>query len=216
MLQADFPDFDPLEFRDRHGVVRQSWGYSPVGRSEFWQRLLKLHEQVEAELEHAKQLTPNVPLAALICRLYESEHWFRHNCNRCLLLNGIEPDWIDGRGVMITGLLFEYEGSECLLIRLNSPDSSTKPAVTTNTDEPIGSVYDTIAALAIIEGSYREALQIASEIPEKHVNRYLKARAELSKPKDNGQQAFDEWAKKQRSQDAFSNIIDLNQYKQAQ
>lgn len=192
MQQIDF-EADFLEFSDRFGIIRKTWGYSLVGRAEFWQRLAKLGEALEAE-----GVTLSNPTGA-IARLYESKPWFRHNCDRCLQLNGIDPDWLDGKGVMLSGLLFQHGNEAGLLVQLNQAD----PSEGRSSGEP-GTMNDAIAALWQLEGGFELAWKVADSYPAKIVDRAIAARAKQSKPPEQKEaDDFSAWTKKASGMEQF-------------
>lgn len=78
-----FAQFPRLEFEDRFGVIRSLAGCSLMGRQEFFERLQQLQARIDA-----------LPEAATVAELYDTDSRFRHYCDRCLILNGIDPDWL--------------------------------------------------------------------------------------------------------------------------
>ena len=172
MRQVDF-GFNALEFNDRHGVIRQTWGCSLLGRGEFFTRLNALLEQLQ-----------KAPQDSTIAALYESDQFFRHNCDRCLALNNIDPDWLDNKGVMLTSFLFTHDGKGALLVDLNHPDPPPPELVDDDEDGEPGTVWDAIASLWGAEEDLQKAMKIAEEMPAKQVEPVLRARVKQSIPKE--------------------------------
>lgn len=157
-----------LEFKDVNGIIRTTYGCTLTGRDEFWQRLEKLCSIPIA----AKDLNPNV-----IADLYLKDTFFRHNCDRCLALNAIDPQWLDGRGVMLTSFLFTHEEGEALLVGLNLPqDRTPKPL---QEGEKPGTTESIIAALSIVEGSFIRAKEVVESYPALQLQKILEERSDI-------------------------------------
>lgn len=77
-------NFSPLaEFKDRSGIVRPIFGCSLIGRFEFVDR----QEQIRAILDLSSD-------DETWQELYISNTQFRVSIDRCLELNGLDPDWL--------------------------------------------------------------------------------------------------------------------------
>jgi hypothetical protein len=189
MRQIDFP-IATLEFADRTGVIRQAYECSILGRDEFFQRLDKLTQIIE-----------NAHQSETIANLYRQDRWFRHNCDRCLLLCNVDPDWLNES--MLSGLLFGQKGAIGALVELNIPKQSDtqskgKPA----TDE------DMIALLWELTGGLGEASAIANDIPASVVGDVLKSRSHLHQsPEDQKKEEVERW----KQQVNFVAPVDLSQ-----
>ncbi|AFY60363.1 hypothetical protein [Synechococcus sp. PCC 6312] len=166
-----FATFPRLEFEDRCGVIRGLAGCSLIGRQEFFERL----QQVQQRLQELPELST-------VAELYDTDTRFRHYCDRCLILNGLDPDWLTMS--MLEEMLFvrvvEGETRPGLLTELNQPPKSSKP-----TDEP-ATLHEILASLATHEKSLGDALKLASDLnlPANDLLEILTARSELEKSAD--------------------------------
>jgi hypothetical protein len=183
---ADFA-LDCVEFADRYGMIRVSYGCSLLGTEEFRARL----EALTNSLEAAKgDMT--------IAKLYKQDKLFRHHCDRCLQLNNIEPDWLDAKGLILEGLLFLYEGNAGLLVRLNSTEP-TQPAAAS---EEAATVYDVGASLLALSNDLGNVIEQLNTLPAKQAGRILEARAKqgaAANPEEKQKGDRREWAAKMRS-----------------
>jgi hypothetical protein len=160
----DFEAIDSLDFRDRLGTLRTVYGCSTWGKKEFDDRLRLLQKHL-AESE-----------ALTIGQLYREDEYFRYNCDRCLALNNIEPDWLTES--MLVGMLFVSNGQPGLLIQLNAPDvQSVAPA-----GEKGATPEDLVAALWAHTQDLEKALAIASNpaYPVKQVVKIMESRSSLA------------------------------------
>ena len=184
LVTVDF-DIDRLEFVDRYGMIRESFGCSLAGVDEFkarWNAIVDILEEGVA-----------------IASFYRKNKIFRHHCDCCLRLNGIDPDWLDAKGVILTGLLFEYEGNAGLLVRLNIGEvPSDRPA---QPDEKPTSIYEVGGALLAATNNLQQVLDELNNLPAKPVTRILEARAKLvadADPEQREKRKREEWAKDMR------------------
>ena len=155
-------DFDItiLEFCDRLGSFRTTRGCSLKGKIEFDQRIKKLGEIIEAS-------NPNKSIG----KIYEEDEVFRHCCDRALLLNNIEPDWVNEQ--ILVALLFVYQGQPGLLVQLNSSPSSTVRGT-----GQAASYAELLAALYSHTQDLEKAIGLAENHPWKEVMGAIKERGE--------------------------------------
>lgn len=155
---------DCVIFHDVYGVVRTSYGCSLLGLEES----VALFEKLDSIIQESNE-------DKTIAGLYSKNKWFKYCCNRLLELNGINPDWVNP--VILTALLFAYEGKVGLLRRLNYPN------------RVVGSSQETSNAIAQLfkaTNDLKTTLEVAQNEPWKTV---LKA---FEKP-EKVQQSEDEW-----------------------
>lgn len=161
-------DFAPLaEFVDRSGVTRSIYGCSLIGRFEFADRQEQLKAMLDAAIEGETWQD-----------LYLNNRSFSNAVDRCLQLNGIDPDWLTPE--TIEQLLFaRFEDGEWKsgwLSELNSRES--KPS----TGEGIESTLPNLLALVSLScDSLNEAIELASSMPGNLLLDTIEARSELMK-----------------------------------
>ena len=188
---------DCVEFADRHGIFRHSYGCSLLGVEEFRARL----EALTKRLEVADDLTT-------IAQLYKRDKLFRHHCDRCLELNGIDLDWLDGKGLVLEGLLFIYEGDAGLLVRLNSAEPS-QPSVSA---EEAATIYDVGASLLALSNDLGKVIEQLDTLPAKQASKILEARAKQvagANPEEKQKTDRRDWAARMRSKPS-GKVIDLS------
>lgn len=196
LLAIDF-DLDCLEFIDRFGIVRTVYGCSILGVVEFKARLDQLQSLLRAATATAD---------ATLADLYRDDRLFRHHCDCCLKLNGVDPDWLDGKGLMLERLLFTHEEQAGLLVRLNSPEKQPEPE-STATGNP-GTVYDTAAALLTLSNDLDKVIGQLQNLPAKQVGRIIEARAKhLQTPEDKKKDDRKAWAARMRSKPPTPTVI---------
>jgi len=107
-----------LEFQDRRGRYRLVYGCSVAGYFDFWDYYSDLQPLLSA-----------APEDSTVDRLYLDCEPFRHACDRCLELSGIDIDWIAPQ--MLAWLLFAHQAGETLiegaLVLLNRPAERKYP-----------------------------------------------------------------------------------------
>lgn len=159
----DLEPLDSLDFRDRLGNFHTICGCSILGKKEFDDRLRLLQKQLQ---EAEESLT--------IGELYQQDEYFRYNCDRCLILNGIEPDCLTE--AMLVGMMFLYQGQPGLLIQLNTParQSVAQPGEKGATPE------DLVAALWAHTQDLEKAIAIASAHPAKQIANFMESRSQLA------------------------------------
>lgn len=188
---ADLP-LDMVEFEDVSGYIRTSRGCSLRGYKEFCDRVEQLTKRIEATSDNLK-----------IHELYYQDHYFAHLCDRCLILNGIEPEWVNTQ--ILTSLLFVYDGKPGLLIRVNQSNNEGKPGEKGATSE------DVIAALWKLTEDLEQAFEVAEKYPWKDVGGVMDAAAKLGKddapPSKPEAKAPKSQAELQREIANFSNLI---------
>lgn len=150
-----FIDFKPLaDFSDRTGIVRSIYGCTPLGRLEFWERIEQINSLLKQEsAEYSWE------------EVYQLNAAFRHQVNRCLELNGIDPEWLTFAHV--EAFLFHRLDPESeefrpgWLLELNSPPKSEQKP---KTDGEVLTVEELVAAIALTVGNTKEALELASTV----------------------------------------------------
>ena len=189
-----YAEFQAFEFEGQDGVTRTFYGCSIQGLFEFDERIAELSRRLD---EANEELT--------IIELYRRDRRFRFLCDRALLLNGIQPEWVTP--AMLEQLLFareeqEQEGGVSIrpgwLIELNTfrKQQPTEEGTTT-----LGTKAMLIAALAQQNNSLSEAFAIARSEPAKQVLEVLEAKAELSlTPEERQKKEQKNWAREQRKQ----------------
>ena len=153
-------ELDCLEFRDRLGSIRQSYGCSIKGLQEYHARLSQLQEILNDANEKET-----------IEGLYLKNEYFRFNCDRCLRLNGIKPKWVNAQ--ILTALLFTYNQGASALALLNSPRNPA-PEGSNNISATYG---DIVVAIKNYTDSLSEALDILENRPANEVTEILEAKA---------------------------------------
>lgn len=146
------------DFRDRFGQIRTIGGCSVRGKIEFDQRVKKIYEILD-------ESHPNKSIEAI----YREDDVFRYCCDRALLLNGIDPDWVNS-GLLVS-LLFTYKGKQGALIQLNtlenvtSTSSNDTSATLAQVLAAIASFTDPVAAMQLAkEGNWKEIMEMMSEL----------------------------------------------------
>ena len=170
----EFIEFPPVaEFTDRYGKTRPIATCSVLGREEFWERL----QQIQGRLSRCTQ-------AEGWQDLYDRDERLRFLVDRCLILNGIDPDWVTLS--QVESLLFHRMNEEKgepehgWLIELNR----TKQSSQNKSDEPPLTTEETIALIALANGgSIKEAIDAATSIPAVRLMPIVQAKADLQDPK---------------------------------
>ena len=161
-------DFAPLaEFVDRSGVTRSIYGCSLLGRFEFIDRLEQLKSLMDAATDDETWQV-----------LHLNNRSFATAVDRCLQLNGIDPDWVTPE--MIEQFLFaRFEDGvwkSGWLVELNARES--KPA----NGEGIESTLPNLLALVSLNcDSLSEAIDLAGNMPGNLLLDTIEARGELMK-----------------------------------
>lgn len=188
-LEAVTLPLDCVEFKDRFGVFRRSFGCSLRSLEEFQARIQKIDEIIK---------TTDRP-EATIASLYAEDEVFRHSCDRALELNNIDSDWLDKEGLILQSLLLTYDGKPGLLIRLNMPE----PAKTPVESGKGATVNDLAAVLLSATNDLKVTLEALRSEPAKQVIGLLEARAEQiveADPKLKERRDKKAWVEKRRSQ----------------
>lgn len=157
----EFDAIDSLDFKDRFGKIRTVYGCSIRGAAEFVSRLDSL-----------QQILSTADVRETIGGLYLKDESFAYAVDRCLELNGIDPDWVN-EGILIA-LLFAYKEGPGLLIRLNQPEN---PATETDTKS---TVDDLIASLWSHTQDLEKAIKLATEYPAKQIVGAMEAKAAIA------------------------------------
>lgn len=164
-------DFSPLaEFVDRTGIVRPIYGCSLLGRFEFVDR----QEQITQMLDGAAS-------DQTWQQMYIDSKPFANAVNRCLALNGIDPDWLTPTS--LEQLLFVRTGDDGewqagWLTELNTRESK---AVSASSDSIESTLPNLLAVLSLNCDSLTEAIELASGVPANLLLDVMDARVELSK-----------------------------------
>lgn len=163
--QLEFDSIDSLDFKDRFGTLRTIYGCSILGKKEFDDRLLTLKQHLDA-----------ADGKTTIGDLYLKDEYFRYNCDRCLALNGIEPDWVNEQ--ILISLLFLHNQKPGLLVLLNMPERGAiaQPGEKGATPE------DLVAALWAHTEDLQKAIDIAKsrDYPAKQVAAVMHSRSKLA------------------------------------
>jgi hypothetical protein len=170
-------NFTPLaEFTDRSGIVRSICGCSLVGRFEFIDR----QESIKAILD-------SVSDDETWQQLYLSNTQFRTSVDRCLLLNGLDPDWLTPE--QIEQLLFARLDDDIWksgwLTELNARESKPSSGETIESTLP-----NLLAYVSLACESLSEAIDLATNMPGNLLLDTIEARCEMLKTPD--QKAADE------------------------
>lgn len=180
-------EFHRLEFVAVDGRVRTFYGCSVAGLFEFQDRLAELDQAIaEADGE-----TP-------IVEMYLQRDRFRHACDRALILNGIQPEWVNP-AMMVQMLFDRVENGEIIpayLRELNRPYQSKRPIK----GKPLTGKAGLIAAIAQHTGSIAEAYELAQTVPARELLAVMDERNEMNlKPEEREKLDFDDWAQQARS-----------------
>lgn len=192
MIQLTFEELEIVEFPDRSGIIRTIAHPTIPGRREFFQRLNKMCEAIA--------LVSPTPTVEEVLELYEGDRYFRHNCDRCLQLHSIDPEWLDGRGLILYSMLFGYNGSHGLLLQMNllpQPDQDQKLS---EGDKPL-SDSDVVAALWVGGESLENARKIVATVPAVELRKTMESRAKIveqSDPTKAKKAKSRKWAEQQR------------------
>lgn len=160
--EADAPTYrfrpsGALEFQDRRGRYQLVYGCTADGYFDFWDYL----EKVQVFLQ-------NAPESQSVDSLYVDCDEFRHLCDRCLELSGIDLDWIAPK--MIAWLLFAHQvgdtAIEAALVLLNRPTERKYPPL------PGGTALDShtklmAAIVGAAGGDMAKAVELAKALPTK-------------------------------------------------
>lgn len=165
--EADAPTYrfrpsGALEFRDRRGRYQLVYGCTADGYFDFWgtEDAPGYHGQARELFFGQEQET--------VDQFYVNCDEFRHLCDRCLELSGIDLDWIAPK--MIAWLLFAHQvgdtAIEAALVLLNRPTERKYPPL------PGGSALDShtklMAALTTAaDGDMAKAMELAKTLPIK-------------------------------------------------
>jgi hypothetical protein len=161
-------DFAPLaEFVDRSGVTRSIYGCSLIGRFEFIDRVEQLKTMLDESIEGETWQD-----------LYLNNRAFATAVDRCLQLNGIDPDWLTPE--TIEQLLFaRHEDGDWktgwlteLNARVGQPSNG----------ESIESTLPNLLALVSLScDSLNEAIDLATNMPGNLLLDTIEARGDLLK-----------------------------------
>lgn len=169
--------FDRFEFADRLGRVREVSGCSLLGLFEFQDRVKELW-----------QIIGDSPDSETWITLYEWDKRFKFVIDRCLELNGIDPDWVTPSQVQ--QLLFERADDQPgWLIEINM---QAQESTRTQKEATPGQA---IAAIASHTKDISLAQQLADQVPARDLEAILTELNELAKA-----QADPEKSKKKRNQ----------------
>lgn len=141
-----------LEYQDRQGLYRITWGAAVADWHEFW-----------AQMETLGTLIQDAPEDETIDRLYLLHPRFQHAANRALTLSGIDPAHIAPR--LVRWLLFPASAdTPAPLVQLNTPSKPHRPPLLGG--EPItGRVGLLVALASVCDGNLAEAAKLAQSLP---------------------------------------------------
>ena len=165
-------DFAPLaEFVDRSGVTRSIYGCSLLGRFEFIDRQEQLKSLMDAATDDQTW--------QVLCLNNRS---FATAVDRCLQLNGIDPDWVTPE--MIEQFLFaRFEDGvwkSGWLVEINTRSSAS--LTDQGKGEGIESTLPNLLALVSLScDSLSEAIDLAGNMPGNLLLDTIEARGELMK-----------------------------------
>lgn len=148
------------------------------------------------------ELTQTLEEATSIQALYLEHDRFKFLCDRILVLNGIDPEWV--RPSDLDWLLFaHYDDAGQIqpspLQRINNPAEPRHPRKTQSKGH--SDYISVLAAIASHCSSIEEAVRIAEKLPARLVLGTLEDLAwsgMTTKQKDDAE--FDDWAAKQRAE----------------
>lgn len=155
-----------LEFQDRRGRYRLSYGCTAAG-------LFELQERQEELLE----LLGAAPESATIEELYHLHPRFRYVCDRVLELNGVEADWVSPRIARLLLFAAKVDGQivQAPLTVLNRPPERKYPA--TPGGQPISDKAMFLAVLVShCGGDIKAAYEVATSAPAREVLALLEER----------------------------------------
>lgn len=171
-------DFPPLaEFTDRSGIARAIYGCTLLGRFEFIDRQTQI-----------KDILDSSPDSTTWQELYISNIQFRVSVDRCLTLNGIDPDWLTPE--TIEQLLFaRLEGETWKAGWLTELNTRERKAVSSG--QSIESTLpNMLAYVSLACESLTEAIELATSMPGSLLLDTIEARNEMLKTPE--QKADDE------------------------
>lgn len=193
-------DIDQLDFQDRYGQWQQTRGCSLRGREQFNAYIKRLAEFIESA-------DTSLPVADL----YNGNEIFRYVCDRCLELNNVDPDWLDGKGALLTSLLFAHDNGVGLLIRLNMLPESSR-AKKGNGDG--AGVHDITASILAATNSLKEAMDMMDAPDGKAIIKTIEARSKQLRDAQNRSKnrpvGFDEWKEKRQERNREATPKPLN------
>ncbi|NES91866.1 hypothetical protein [Okeania sp. SIO2B9] len=168
ILQSDLSnDITIIDFQDRFGTTRSTRGCSLKGKFEFDERIEILYKKVR----EINAIAPHKSIG----KIYEKDEVFRYNCDRCLELNAIDPDWVNEK--LLIALIFQYKQNEGLLVTVNSVNNPS--AIEINYQHK-ARYEEIIAAIALRGGSIEDALKVGDK-PFKEVYNTLQSLSQLEK-----------------------------------
>ncbi|NEQ45638.1 MAG: hypothetical protein F6K00_19665 [Leptolyngbya sp. SIOISBB] len=165
--EADAPTYrfrpsGALEFRDRRGRYQLVYGCTVDGYFDFWGT-----EGDPGYYDQARELFFGQDKET-VDQLYVNCDEFRHLCDRCLELSGIDLDWIAPK--MIAWLLFAHQvgdtAIEAALVLLNRPTERKYPPL------PGGTALDShtklmAAIVGAAGGDMAKAVELAKKVSAK-------------------------------------------------
>ncbi len=174
---VEWLNFPPLaEIVDRAGMVRSIYGCSLLGRFEFIDR----QEQIKAILDSTSD-------ESTWQELYISNTQFRTSIDRCLMLNGLDPDWLTPQH--IEQLLFARLDGDTWkagwLTELN-----TRKSKATGGESIEATLPNMLAYVSLACESLTEAIELANNMPGSLLLDTIEARGEMLKTPE--QKAEDE------------------------
>jgi hypothetical protein len=171
-------DLDTYTFEGVDGEIHTFPGCSLVGFFEFEKRLIDL----QSLLSDAAEVMP-------VQSLYQSDKRFRWTIDRCLKLNGINPDWCNWQ--IVEQMLF-VPG---LLREVNQPKGNS------GGEGKAPDLAELIAGIAHATGSITEAIDLAKTQPINALVDIIEAYTQAQLPHDEqDKKGFDEWMENARNE----------------
>jgi hypothetical protein len=153
-----------LEFRDRQGRYQIVWGCNGDGWHEFWERL-----------DLIRDVLATAPDDSTLESLYLEHPEFRHHCDRCLELSGIDPANVSP--TLMRWLLFPADAeTPAPLVALNTPYPAKHPPLLGG--EPVSGRVELLAALAAVcDGNMADAVALAKSTPARDLLAAMSSKA---------------------------------------
>ena len=172
IFNADL-NIDILEFSDRFENIRSTSGCTIKGKIEFDARLQILGEIINK----VQDKDPTKPIGII----YLENKEFAHNCDRCLELNGINPEWLTESHIF--ALLFKYGKGAGMLVTLNAINNQgVERGQRAEGRGQRGNVYhQMLAGLYKLTGDPEQALKFAETRSLKDLTGMLNATRDKSK-----------------------------------
>ena len=122
-----------------------------------------------------REILADAPDDTTLTQLYLDHPEFRRHCDRCVELNGIDPEWVSP--LLMRWLLFPADGeTPAPLVALNSPYPAKHPPLLGG--EPLTTRVELLAALAgVCDGNMADAVALANSAPARDLLAAMQSRA---------------------------------------